>query len=107
MEHGRDTPPSDGAEELDELLIFGSAETHRVFLKRMAGTSAALTIAPTLMNSSFAAGPASTNAGAANATRVPVRLKINGQEKTLSLDPRTTLLDALREHLNLTGSKKG
>ena len=32
---------------------------------------------------------------------------VNGREHALSLDPRTTLLDALREHLHLTGSKKG
>jgi xanthine dehydrogenase YagT iron-sulfur-binding subunit len=36
-----------------------------------------------------------------------VVLRINGVEHRLSLDPRTTLLDALREHLHLTGSKKG
>ena len=36
-----------------------------------------------------------------------VRLRVNGQERELSLDLRTTLLDALREHLHLTGSKKG
>ncbi|MBE9606933.1 aldehyde dehydrogenase iron-sulfur subunit [Acetobacteraceae bacterium H6797] len=35
------------------------------------------------------------------------RITINGEEQTLSLDTRTTLLDALREHLHLTGSKKG
>src|SRR5882762_7724729 len=34
-------------------------------------------------------------------------LQINGQSHSLTLDPRTTLLDALREHLGLTGSKKG
>lgn len=38
---------------------------------------------------------------------VPVRLNINGQERTLTIDPRVTLLDALREHLGLTGAKKG
>ncbi|WP_336741473.1 (2Fe-2S)-binding protein [Aureimonas altamirensis] len=36
-----------------------------------------------------------------------VVLRVNGEEHRLSLDPRTTLLDALREHLQLTGSKKG
>jgi len=36
-----------------------------------------------------------------------VRLTINGQVHDLTLDSRTTLLDALREHLRLTGSKKG
>lgn len=38
---------------------------------------------------------------------MPVTLKVNGQSRTLSLDPRTTLLDGLREHLRLTGTKKG
>jgi xanthine dehydrogenase YagT iron-sulfur-binding subunit len=36
-----------------------------------------------------------------------VQLQVNGRPHTLTLDPRTTLLDALREHLGLTGSKKG
>jgi xanthine dehydrogenase YagT iron-sulfur-binding subunit len=38
---------------------------------------------------------------------VDVTLRVNGQDKRLSLDARTTVLDALREHLKLTGSKKG
>ena len=46
--------------------------------------------------------------GPARATpTMPVRFKVNGERRTLSLDPRTTLLDALREHLHLTGTKKG
>lgn len=36
-----------------------------------------------------------------------VTLQINGQSHTLSIDPRTTLLDALRDHVGLTGTKKG
>ena len=36
-----------------------------------------------------------------------VRFTINGRHYALDLDPRTTLLDTLREHLALTGSKKG
>jgi len=41
------------------------------------------------------------------AGEVTINLRVNRQEHTLSLDPRVTLLDALREHLHLTGSKKG
>lgn len=37
----------------------------------------------------------------------PVTLKINGTERSLELAPWTTLLDALREYLDLTGTKKG
>ena len=38
---------------------------------------------------------------------IPVTLSVNGQRQDLAIDPRTTLLDALREHIGLTGSKKG
>jgi xanthine dehydrogenase YagT iron-sulfur-binding subunit len=38
---------------------------------------------------------------------VPVSLTVNGSFHSLSLDPRTTILDVLREHLGLTGTKKG
>ena len=38
---------------------------------------------------------------------MPVTLNINGRNHTLKLDPRTSLLDALREHVQLTGTKKG
>jgi len=43
----------------------------------------------------------------ATPTPISVELHVNGQVHSLTLDPRTTLLDALREHLALTGSKKG
>src|SRR5262245_12653409 len=42
-----------------------------------------------------------------HSARAGVFLRINGLAVSLSLDPRTTLLDALREHAGLTGSKKG
>ena len=38
---------------------------------------------------------------------IPVTLTVNGKAYDLRIDPRTTLLDCLREHLHLTGSKKG
>lgn len=44
---------------------------------------------------------------AAPSPGIPVALRINGREHRLALDPRVTLLDALREHLELTGTKKG
>jgi xanthine dehydrogenase YagT iron-sulfur-binding subunit len=49
-----------------------------------------------------------TQAAAATTPQMlSVTLKVNGTSKSLSLDTRTSLLDALREHLLLTGSKKG
>jgi xanthine dehydrogenase YagT iron-sulfur-binding subunit len=59
----------------------------------MAGSPASATAQP---------GPA-----AAPGAPVSVVLKVNGRDNRLTLDPRTSLLDALREHLHLTGSKKG
>lgn len=44
---------------------------------------------------------------AGTAAQVQCALRINGQLQSLSLDPRTTLLDTLRERLGLTGTKKG
>jgi xanthine dehydrogenase YagT iron-sulfur-binding subunit len=49
--------------------------------------------------------------GSRNAIRAPgkfsVSMTVNGQAATVSVAPWTTLLDALRDHLNLTGTKKG
>ena len=61
------------------------------------------------------AGSASGPGGGASAPRraaapvatARVSLTVNGQARTLDLDLRTTLLDVLREHLHLTGTKKG
>ena len=38
---------------------------------------------------------------------VEIRLRVNGVERVAALEPRVSLLDALREHLQLTGTKKG
>jgi xanthine dehydrogenase YagT iron-sulfur-binding subunit len=54
--------------------------------------------------------PTSTAAqGSAGETAVLVRvaLEVNGSPRTVEVDTRTTLLDALREHMHLTGTKKG
>jgi len=50
---------------------------------------------------------AQASPGVLGPDEVPVRLRVNGREVTLRVDPRTTLLDLLRERLGLTGSKKG
>jgi len=75
----------------------------RELLKVTAATGGALAAAPLLTESTPAA--AAEPAGATEA--VDVVLRVNGSEQRLTLDTRTTLLDALREHLQLTGTKKG
>jgi xanthine dehydrogenase YagT iron-sulfur-binding subunit len=63
----------------------------------------------TALGAALAAPPPSEGAAArpSSAGSVDMRLTINGQERLLNADVRTSLLDALREHLDLTGSKKG
>ena len=52
-------------------------------------------------------GEASASSMSADPAEAAVKLNVNGSNHTLDLDTRTTLLDALREHLHLTGTKKG
>jgi xanthine dehydrogenase YagT iron-sulfur-binding subunit len=65
------------------------------------GSAVLAAAAPTLST----AAPTPKTSGAT--TMMPVELTVNGREVHLQLDPRTSLLDALREHLHLTGTKKG
>jgi xanthine dehydrogenase YagT iron-sulfur-binding subunit len=95
-----------GAAELDELLVFGNPETRRQFLKQVAGTGVAIAIGPCFLGESRAAAAPPASPGGGESTTA-VRFRINGKEYNLQLDPRATLLDTLRERLNLTGSKKG
>jgi xanthine dehydrogenase YagT iron-sulfur-binding subunit len=67
------------------------------------GTTALLLTA--LPRAALAAAP--VDASEPPSPAVKIDLQINGRSHSLTLDPRTTLLDALREHLALTGSKKG
>ena len=60
--------------------------------------TAALVAAPHVEAQSLKAVPPAT---------MPVSLTVNGKRRNLTLDTRTTLLDTLREHLQLTGTKKG
>jgi xanthine dehydrogenase YagT iron-sulfur-binding subunit len=51
--------------------------------------------------------PAAPETEVVDPNAIPVSLLVNGEKQQLKLDPRTSLLDALREHLHLTGTKKG
>jgi xanthine dehydrogenase YagT iron-sulfur-binding subunit len=59
------------------------------------------------MTARAAAQDASVSAAQDPALPIDVTLRVNGKDKRLHIDARTTVLDALREHLKLTGSKKG
>src|SRR5207244_2697143 len=83
--------------QLDDL-------SRRDFLQQAAGTLAVV---------GGAAGPSDARAADVEPPQpdepsaVPVTLQVNGRKHDLKLEPRVTLLDALRERLGLTGTKKG
>lgn len=101
-----ETNPSRFGDSLNELMLFGDAATRRVFIKQVAGTGAALALGPHLLGQQKA-HTVEPIAALADTETAAVTLQINGRETALRLDPRVTLLDALRERLGLTGSKKG
>ncbi|WP_426074378.1 aldehyde dehydrogenase iron-sulfur subunit PaoA [Janthinobacterium sp. DSP2-3-3] len=76
------------------LLIAGALSATAVAVPGVAGAAEAVTAA-----SQAAASPPPV--------LMNVNLEVNGRRHSLELDTRTTLLDALREHLHLTGTKKG
>jgi xanthine dehydrogenase YagT iron-sulfur-binding subunit len=90
-------------EEKDDLVF---DESRRTFIKK-ASVIAATPLAAGILDPDavFAEVPEYVTAVPDDA--ISVSLNVNGAEKTLALDPRTSLLDALRERLELTGSKKG
>jgi xanthine dehydrogenase YagT iron-sulfur-binding subunit len=84
--------------------------TRRAFLATAGSSTAAAAIAGCAPASSRTAGRGSPGAGADGPSiegAVPVTLRINGKEQRLLVDPRTTLLDCVRETVVLTGTKKG
>jgi xanthine dehydrogenase YagT iron-sulfur-binding subunit len=89
-----------------------SNPTRRTFLLTTGSTAAATIVA------AYAQAHPSSTAGQSDSTAVgadgpniegavPITLRINGKDYQLRIDPRTTLLDCLREIVALTGTKKG
>jgi xanthine dehydrogenase YagT iron-sulfur-binding subunit len=85
--------------------------TRRSFLSHMgaAGVATAATaVAPLAASAALAEGSHQTDTIApAIPGTVPITLRVNGQQHKAAIDPRATLLDTLRETLQLTGTKKG
>jgi xanthine dehydrogenase YagT iron-sulfur-binding subunit len=84
--------------------------TRRAFLSTAGSSAAAAAIVGCGPTSNRTAGRGSSAAvadGSSIEGAVPVTLRINGKEQRLLVDPRTTLLDCVRETVALTGTKKG
>lgn len=98
----------------DSAKLSETGESRRKFLKNISAASAAILATQLLAEQKLLAYTPAANpfeningASAAIENGVKVVMKINGAEKSLNVDSRMTLLDALRERLDLTGSKKG
>jgi xanthine dehydrogenase YagT iron-sulfur-binding subunit len=80
-----------------------SGFNRRKFIAGAAGTA----VAPLAARAAGSAAAADALATQDASLPVNVTLRVNGDSKSLNIDARTTVLDALREHIGLTGSKKG
>lgn len=83
-----------------------SGPTRRIVVQGGAAATAVLATGASRTAQS-APQPGAAMAATAETKRLPVSLTINAAATAVELDPRTTLLDALRHQLGLTGSKKG
>lgn len=83
----------------------GFDPNRRRFIRNSAASSGALAVAKfaTEADAKLGTRPSQTS----EPSKVNVLLRVNGSEHQLMVDSRTTLLDALRERLHLTGTKKG
>ena len=81
--------------------------SRRAFLASAGTVGVATMISPQNLVAQPANPAPGTESTAGAEGAIPVTLRINGKEHHLRLDSRTTLLDCLREHLVLTGTKKG
>jgi xanthine dehydrogenase YagT iron-sulfur-binding subunit len=90
---------------MDEHESNREPDIFEVTRRTMIETGTTALLLSTLPRAALATGRAEDNESPP--PPVKVELQINGTRHSLTLDPRTTLLDTLREHLALTGSKKG
>ena len=95
-----ESPRTDGRPE------FGRS-TRRTFLSRMGLASLLATTGPVVTTWAQRSGKVQQGLSTESKDAIPVTLSVNGTKHDLRIDPRTSLLDCLREHLHLTGSKKG
>jgi xanthine dehydrogenase YagT iron-sulfur-binding subunit len=99
-------PDQDASQESADNPPEFARSTRRKFLSRLGTAGLLATAGP--VTTAFGQLPVKKPAPSTESKdAVPVTLTVNGTKHDLRIDPRTTLLDCLREHLHLTGSKKG
>jgi xanthine dehydrogenase YagT iron-sulfur-binding subunit len=101
-----DSSETNGKREPERRREFGKS-TRRAFISRLGMASLVATAAPVATSLGQRSEKMEQGVSPLPKGTVPVTLAVNGKKYDLHIDPRTTLLDCLREHLHLTGSKKG
>ena len=91
----------------EEAKLSSKQRSRRKFLGKSLTAAGAAIAAPSVLNTHQDRESQQSATGLPSANEAIRGLKINGQFQTLNIEPRVTLLDALRETLKLTGSKKG
>ena len=88
-----DNGPAEHAASLDV--------SRRAFLKTVSASSVAAGVLAPVLGDAQTGGPAAVGPG-----EIPIELSIDGKRHTLKVEPRVTLLDAMRTRLNITGQKR-
>jgi xanthine dehydrogenase YagT iron-sulfur-binding subunit len=97
-------PPENDVEEISGA---SGRVSRRSFLSHLGAAGIAVATPPLVAATPAPAAKEPDTAACPDECAMPITLKVNGQAHKLNLDPRTTLLDALRENLDLPGTKKG
>jgi xanthine dehydrogenase YagT iron-sulfur-binding subunit len=106
------------ADDLDDSVTSGSTPegweappSRRQFLSRLAAISVGFTVASPIVRSANGSertdGRIDSAESGVEAGLTEINVTVNGKARRLKVDPRVTLLDALRDRLDLTGTKKG
>ena len=93
--------------ELPDSSLLQGRFTRRSFLSGLGAAGIAAAAPAALAATPAAPAQEAEQAAASVEGSVLLKLRVNGRVRELTVDPRTTLLDALRENLDLPGTKKG
>jgi xanthine dehydrogenase YagT iron-sulfur-binding subunit len=101
----REQSPTDSAGAAEEKQSLLGRVSRRSFLSHLSAAGVAVTARPLLATAQPT--PAAEDDVVAVPGAVPVTLNVNGKDYRVVIEPRVTLLDCLRENLQLAGTKKG
>ncbi len=99
--------PADSVSSAEEKQPLLGRVSRRSFLSHLGAAGVAATATPLLAATQPAPASASPDEGTPVAGAMPITLNVNGKDHRLLIEPRVTLLDCLRENLDLPGTKKG